>query len=126
MSESPDTPNTDTPITDTPAAKRGLKVTGIGKLLLILIGVAIFMPFIGVALAVVFAFVIAGVALGFGLLAAILAIVLAVLALVLQELGVVLPWPMMVELMTAELMRVEFEVIGVNLVDAVLACGLMG
>jgi hypothetical protein len=83
---------------DAPAAKRGLKVTGLGKLLLVLIGVAFLMPFIGVALAVVFAFIVAGVALGFGLLAAILAVLLAVLALVLQELGIVLPWPMMVDM----------------------------
>jgi len=74
--------------------KPGLKITGIGKLLLIVIGIAILMPFIGVSLAVVFGLIIGAIALGLGLVAAVLAVLLAVLAAILHSLGVVIPWPM--------------------------------
>ena len=74
--------------------KPGLKITGIGKLILIVIGIAVLMPFIGVSLAVVFGLIIGAIALGLGLVAAVLAVLLAILAAILHSLGVVIPWPM--------------------------------
>ena len=76
-----------------PQTKPGLKVTGVGKLILILIGVAVLMPFIGVGLAVVFGLVLAGIVLTMGLVAAVIAVLLAVVAAILHSLGVVLPFP---------------------------------
>ena len=84
MSESNQTPQ---------PAKPGLKMTGFGKLILILIGVVVLMPFVGVALAVMFALVVAGIALSMGLVAAVIAVLLAVVATILHSLGVVLPFP---------------------------------
>lgn len=74
--------------------KPGLKMTGMGKLILMVIAIAVLMPFIGVSLAVVFGLIIGAIALSLGLVAAILAVLLAILAAILHSSGVVIPWPL--------------------------------
>lgn len=71
----------------------GLKLSGIGKIILMTLGLVFFLPFIFVALGIIVVTIAVGGALALAIIAGILGVVLALLAALVGALGGTVPVP---------------------------------